>query len=355
MLAAGRLRPGSPGKINKLPSNNIEGGGVRRQGIGVRLVVLDGWTLNPGDLSWEALSALGDLTVYDRTPEDEVVERCAGAQVVLTNKTPLSERSLQALPALRYIGVLATGCNVVDLEAASRRGIPVCNAAAYSTDSVAQMVFAFVLHFAHQISAHNESVHAGEWSRSLDFCYWKAPQEELVGKTMGIYGLGQIGERVARIALAFGMRVFAYTRDPSRPTPSGVEWVTRERLFAESDFVTLHCPLTEQTRHLINEERLRTMKPGAILINTGRGGLLDEAAVAESLKTGHLGGAGLDVLDTEPPRYPCPLIGVPNCVITPHIAWASKAARQRLMDITVANLRGWMAGDLRNDVTASLR
>jgi glycerate dehydrogenase len=321
----------------------------------VKIVVLDGWTLNPGDLSWAALGECGQLTVYDRTAENQVVERCMEAEVVLTNKTPLTAATFDSLPALQYVGVLATGCNVVDLKAAARRGIPVCNAASYSNASVAQMVFGFLLHFAHQIALHSQSVHAGEWGRCEDFCYWKAEQVELEGKTLGIYGLGQIGERVARLGLAFGMRIIAYTRDPSRPAPGGVEWVDRERLFKESDYLSLHCPLTEETHHLINARHLSLMKPGAVLINTGRGGLVDEVALAESLQSGHLGGAGLDVLDREPPRYPCPLVGVQNCVITPHVAWASRASRQRLMDITVANLRAWQAGGLRNDVTASLR
>jgi glycerate dehydrogenase len=317
----------------------------------VRITVLDGWTLNPGDLSWAELGVLGDLTVFERTPADQIQERAAGSEVLLTNKTPISGELMSTLPNLRYIGVLATGCNVVDIIAAAARAIPVCNAAGYSNESVAQMVFAHILHFANAVAEHSVSVHAGEWVRSLDFCYCKVPQVELANKVLGIYGLGQIGAQVARIAQAFGMQVIAYTRNPARPAPAGVQWVDQQTLFAESDFLSLHCPLTRSNAHLINANTLSQMKRGAILLNTGRGGLVDERALADSLRSGHLGGAGLDVLDREPPPEDCPLWGIPNCVITPHIAWATQAARQRLMDITVGNLRAWIAGKATNDVT----
>lgn len=317
----------------------------------MKIIVLDGWTLNPGDLSWGPLSECGDLTVYERTNREEVLSRAAGATVVMTNKTPLSGDVIQELSELEYIGVLATGCNVVDLEAATARGIPVCNAAGYSTASVAQLVFGYIHHFANQIALHNKLVHEGAWAAAKDFCFWQSPQVELRGKTLGIYGLGQIGKQVAQIGLAFGMRVIAYTRNPSRAAPEGVDWIDKEGLFRESDILSLHCPLTDETHHLVNEASLSLMKEEAVLINTGRGGLVDERALATALRNGLIRGAGLDVLDREPPRYPCPLLGVPNCVITPHMAWATQAARQRLMDITVQNLRSWQAGKAVNDVT----
>jgi glycerate dehydrogenase len=316
----------------------------------MKIVVLDGNTLNPGDLSWDGLAAFGELTVHDRTPPDQVVERARGAEIVFTNKALLPAEVIGQLPELKYIGVLATGCNVVDLEAAAARDIPVCNAAGYSPPSVAQMVFAYVLHFSNRVADHSAGVRSGKWSRSIDFCYWDHPQVELAGRVLGIVGLGDIGSRVSAIAQAFGMRVIAFTRRPERPAPSGVEWADMKTLFAQSDVLTLHCPLTDETEHLINGDSLSQMKDGAILINTGRGPLIDEAAVAEALHSGKLGGAGIDVLREEPPRYESPLFNAPNCVITPHIAWATKAARQRLMDITVDNLKGFLAGEVRNRV-----
>lgn len=312
----------------------------------MKLVVLDGYTLNPGDLCWEKLGNLGDLTVHDRTPPEAVLERARGAEAIFTNKTVLSADTISALDDLKYIGVLATGTNVVDLKAAADRDIPVCNAAGYSTPAVAQMVFAYILNFSNRVADHSSGVRDGKWSRSIDFCYTDFPQVELAGKVIGIIGLGDIGSNVARIAQAFGMNVIAYTRNPEKAAPAGVRWVSMEDLLRQSDMVSLHCPLTEKTKGLINKESLSTMKQGSILINTGRGPLVDEEALAEALNSGHLGGAGIDVLKEEPPRYESPLFTAKNCVITPHIAWATQASRSRLMDITVDNFRAFLAGDL---------
>jgi len=278
------------------------------------------------------------------------VERAREANALFTNKALLPREVIAQLPSLQYIGVLATGCNVVDLEAAADRGIPVCNAAGYSAPSVAQMVFAYILEFANRASLHSAGVHSGKWSRSEDFCYWETPQQELADKTLGILGLGDIGSRVASIAHAFGMRVIAYTRHPERQPPDGVSWVSMEDLFRESDYLSLHCPLTPDTERLVNAQRLSWMKPGAVLINTGRGALVDEAALAGALASGQLGGAGVDVMEKEPPDYPSPLFGVRTCLITPHMAWATKASRQRLLEITVDNLRAFLEGTPVNKV-----
>lgn len=316
----------------------------------MKLVVLDGHTLNPGDLSWEKLESLGELTVHERTAPEQVVERAREAEVLFTNKALLPAEVIKQLPRLRYIGVLATGCNVVDLEAAARRGVPVCNAAGYSSPSVAQMVFAYILALANRVSEHSSGVHKGKWAASEDFSYCEFPQEELAGQTLGIIGLGDIGSRVAGIAQAFGMHVIAYTRHPERQPPGGVSWASMEDLFRESDYLSLHCPLTSETEGLVNAERLTWMKQGACVINTGRGPLVDEQALADALNRGHLGGAGIDVLEKEPPDYPCPLIGARNCLITPHIAWATKASRARLMDTTVCNLKAFLDGRPVNKV-----
>lgn len=316
----------------------------------MRIVVLDGHTVNPGDLSWDGLGALGELTVHERTAAEAVLERAKGADVLLTNKALLPEVVIGALPDLKYIGVLATGTNVVDLEAARERGIPVCNAAGYSSPAVAQMVFAYILQLSNRVAEHSAGVRDGKWSRSVDFCYWEHPQVELAGKVLGIVGLGDIGSRVAGIARAFGMRVIAFTRRPERPAPAGIEWAGLDELYAGSDIISLHCPLTESTREMINADSIAQMKDGAILINTGRGPLVDEAAVAAALNSGKLGGAGIDVLKEEPPRYDSPLFTARNCIITPHIAWATRAARQRLMDITVDNLKAFQRGEVKNRV-----
>ncbi len=316
----------------------------------MRIVVLDGYTLNPGDLSWADLEALGPLTVYDRTPPAETAARAAAAEIVLTNKTVLSREILLRLPQLRYIGVLATGYNNVDVDAARQRHIPVSNVPDYGPASVAQMAFAHLLNLTQHVAQHARSVAAGGWSRSLDFCYWDVPLCELAGLTMGIVGFGRIGRTAALVARAFGMNVLAHDVAPPGELPEGVQFVGLEELFRQSDVVTLHCQLTPATDKLVNAQRLAMMKPSAYLINTARGPLVDEAALAEALNAGRLAGAGLDVLSTEPPPADNPLLTAKNCYITPHIAWATRAARQRLLDTAVANLRAFLAGTPQNVV-----
>ena len=314
------------------------------------IVVLDGHTLNPGDLSWAALEALAPCTVYDRTAPADVSARAAAAEIVLTNKTVLALDALNRLPQLQYIGVLATGYNVVDMAAARERGILVTNVPAYGTPAVAQMVFAHLLHLAQHAAEHGETVVAGDWCRAPDFCYWRYPLVELAGLTMGIVGLGRIGCAVAGLAQAFGMHVLAADPMPPECVPTGVTLVDLDALFAQSDVVSLHCPLTDKTRELVNENRLGLMKPSAFLINTSRGPLVDEVALARALNDGGLAGAGLDVLSVEPPELDNPLLRAANCTITPHIAWATRAARQRLMDVAVGNVQAFLAGQPRNVV-----
>lgn len=316
----------------------------------MRLVVLDGFTMNPGDLEWQALEALGELTVYERSPVETILERSAGADILLTNKTPLTRETLSALPALRFIDVLATGFNVVDLAAARERGIPVSNAPGYSTRSVQQMTFALLLELTQQCGLYDRAVKDGVWSRCKDITFQLKPLLELDGLTFGIVGFGVIGQAVAQAALAFGLRVVTASRTRPESLPEGVEWVTQEELFRRSDVVSLHCPLTPQTEKLIGERTLSWMKPTALLINTSRGGLVDEAALARALKEGRLAGAGVDVLSTEPPEPDNPLLHANNCVITPHCAWATRAARQRLLDITVTNVKSFQAGRPQNVV-----
>ncbi|MFM7086113.1 MAG: D-2-hydroxyacid dehydrogenase [Cyanobium sp.] len=303
-----------------------------------QLVVLDGHTTNPGDLSWEPLQALGALTVYPRTAPAQVAERIAGASVVLTNKTRLDAPLLQAAPHLRGISVLATGHDVVDGAAARRLGIPVCNVPEYSTASVAQAVFALLLELTNHTGSLAAAVRAGRWSSQSDFCFWDQPLLELAGLRFGVVGHGRIGAAVARIARAFGMEVLSHRRTP------GPDDVDLETLLAASDVVSLHCPLTPATRHLIDGERLARIKPGALLLNTGRGGLIDEAALVAALTAGQLGGVGLDVLSVEPPAADHPLLQAPRCLITPHVAWASRAARQRLIAASAANVAALLAG-----------
>jgi len=322
----------------------------RRTGI-VRIVVLDGYTLNPGDLSWDRLQALGPCEIHDRTAPAQVVERASGAPIVLTNKTVLLRETLAQLPELRYVGVLATGYNVVDVEAATQRGICVTNVPAYGTASVAQMVFAHLLGLTQHVSEHSRSVRNGDWSRSPDFCYWNYPLVELAGLTMGIVGLGRIGRQTATLALAFGMRVLYYDVTPHPDAPTEAVAVDLDTLFRTSDVVSLHCPLTPDNKGLVNRQRLEAMKPTAFLINTSRGPLIDEPALAEALQQGRLAGAGLDVLCQEPPSLDHPLLHAPNCTITPHIAWATQAARQRLIDIAVANVQAFLQGNPQNVVS----
>lgn len=316
----------------------------------MKIVVLDGYTLNPGDLSWESLRQLGDCEVHERTPPEQVVARSTGAEVVLTNKTVLSAETLAHLPRLRYIGVLATGYNVVDAAAAAQRGIPVTNVPTYGTRSVAQMAMAHALNLALRVGHHAWTVREGRWASSADFCYWDYPLIELEGLTMGIVGLGRIGRATAELALALGMKVLAH--DPLAPAapPPQVELTALDDLFRRSDVVSLHCPLTDQNRGMVDAARLALMKPSAFLINTSRGPLIDEPALAEALNAGRLAGAGLDVLAVEPPRSDNPLLRAKNCYITPHVAWATRSARARLMQTAVDNVRAFLAGKVQNRV-----
>ena len=317
----------------------------------MKIVVLDGYGMNPGDLSWSEIEALGSLTVYPRTAPADVLARAAGADAVLTNKTVLDGATLRALPGLKYVGVLATGYNVVDIDTARELGIVVTNIPAYSTASVAQMVFAHLLAVTNRVEHYTADNHAGRWTACPDFCYWDESVTELAGKTFGIVGFGNIGSAVARIALAFGMRVLAFTSKAADALPEGVEKAADMReLFSRSDVLSLHCPLTADTRRLVCADTLALMKPSAILINTGRGPLVDEAALADALNAGRLRAAGVDVLSSEPPAADNPLLSARNCYITPHIAWASTEARRRLMAITASNLRAFLAGSPVNNV-----
>jgi len=308
------------------------------------IVVLDGYTTNPGDLSWEPLSVLAPCTVWDRTAPAEVIARLADAEIVLTNKTPLAAETLAALPKLRLISVLATGVNVVDVAAAQAQGITVCNVPAYSTPGVAQAVFALLLELTNRTGHHSDSVHAGRWSAGPDFSYWDGTLVELAGLTLGVVGYGAIGSAVAAVGRAFGMQILGNRRSAQGPIPEGGEFVTLDRLFQESDVVTLHCPLTPQTAGLVDATRLAQMKPTAYLINTARGPLVQESHLLDALQAGRLAGAGLDVLSVEPPAPDHPLLRAPNCVITPHIAWATRAARQRLIAQSAANIAAFLAG-----------
>ena len=319
----------------------------------MRIVVLDGFTLNPGDLSWEAVERLGQVEVYDRTKPEEVMERLAGAEMVLTNKVVLDAVLLEKLsPTLRYVGVLATGYNVVDVEAAKRLGICVTNIPAYSTASVAQMVFAHLLNLTNHVAHYTQlAKEEGKWVNSLDFCFCDRPLTELANRTMGLVGLGRIGMAVAQIAIAFGMKVVAYTSKEQEALPTGIKKADLDEIFTQSDVLSLHCPLTEDTLHLVNEERLRTMKSNAILINTGRGPLIDENAVANALKEGQLGAYAADVLSVEPAKVDNPLLSAPRVQLTPHIAWASKEARTRLMHICAHNIEMFLNGNPQNVVS----
>lgn len=316
----------------------------------MKIVVLDGYALNPGDLSWTGMEALGELTVYERTSPSEVLERSAGAEVLITNKTVITAEHMAALPQLKYIGVLATGYNVVDIDEARNRGIVVTNIPAYSTASVAQMVFAHVLNITQRVGYYATENANGRWTNSVDFCYWDTDLVELDGKKMGIVGLGNIGRATARIAQAFGMEVLVVTSKEQSALPEGMKKVTLDELFAQSDVVSLHCPLTPDTKEMVNAARLQTMKPSAILINTGRGPLVNEQDLADALNEGRIAAAGLDVLSVEPSVADNPLLGARNCFITPHIAWATKEARIRLMDIAVNNLKSYQEGIIINNV-----
>lgn len=314
----------------------------------MKIVVLDGYTLNPGDLSWEDLNALGDCLIHDRTPTEQIISRSRDAEILLTNKTILNADSINQLPALKYIGVLATGYNVVDVRAAAKRGIPVTNVPEYGTHSVSQAVFAHILNVSNRVVEHSAGVRQGKWSHSKDFSYRDYPLQELTGKTMGIIGLGRIGSAVASLALAFGMRVLA-CRHSDRPSAiAGVTLTDLKTLVRESDFVSLHSPLTETNKGFVNAELLALFKPVAFLINTSRGPLIDEEALAQALNSGQLAGAGLDVLSEEPPKVDCPLLSAKNCFITPHIAWATREARERLLKTAVGNVHSFLTGDRQN-------
>lgn len=316
----------------------------------MKIVVLDGYTLNPGDLSWEGISRQGTCTIYDRAPRELTVERALDADAVFTNKVVLNRETIQKLPKLKFIGVLATGYNVVDVEAASEAGIVVANIPAYSTASVAQMVFSHILNFAQNVGVHARSVAAGEWAASADFAYWKTPQIELAGKTLGIIGFGKIGQEVAKIGLAFGMNIIFTRRSQKGSLAIKATQADLDTLLAESDFISINCPLTPENTGFMNKAAFSRMKPTAFLVNTGRGPLVNEQDLADALNTGTIAGAGLDVLSVEPALPDNPLVGAKNCYITPHIAWATFEARSRLMQIAAANLESFLNGTPKNKV-----
>lgn len=315
----------------------------------MKITVLDGYVLNPGDLSWDGIKELGDCTIYDRTSPELVVERALNADAIFTNKVLLNSEIIEQLPNLKFIGVLATGYNVVDIEAARRKGIIVTNIPAYSTASVAQMVFSHILNFAQNVSVHAQSVAEGDWANSIDFAYWKTPQIELAGKTLGIIGFGKIGQAVANIGLAFGMHVIFNNRS-KKETGLNATQVDLDTVLAESDFLSINCPLTNENIEFINKTSIAKMKSTAFLVNTGRGPLINEQDLADALNKGTIAGAGLDVLAAEPASPNNPLPKAKNCFITPHIAWATFEARIRLMNIATGNLKSFIAGNFRNTV-----
>lgn len=317
----------------------------------MKIVILDGYTANPGDLSWDELEEYGELTVYDRTKADDTIERAKDADILLTNKVCLGRKEIEQLPNLKYIGVLATGYNVVDLKAAKEHGIIVTNVPAYSTESVAQMVFAHLLTVTHHTEYYAKKNRQGQWSASQDFCYWDMPLMELYGKTFGIVGLGHIGSRVAEIANAFGMKVVAYTSKPADKLSSFIKKVSMKELFEESDVISLHCPLTLETHHLINNHTLQEIKPSAILINTGRGPLVCDEDVAQALNEGRLGAYCADVITEEPPSINNPLLSCEKAYLTPHIAWATIEARKRLINVAINNVRAFINGQPQNALT----
>ncbi|PWJ60210.1 glycerate dehydrogenase [Dyadobacter jejuensis] len=310
----------------------------------MNIVVLDGYPLNPGDLDWAPIESLGSLTVYDRSTKFQIIERSRSAKAILVNKIVINKEIIDQLPLLEYIGVMATGYNNIDLEAAKERGITVTNVKAYGPASVAQHTIGLLLAIANHVELHSQSVKRGDWESCEDFCYTKTPLSELDGKTMGLIGLGDIGTRVADLAHALGMKVVAYRKNPKKTDKKFIEMVTLERLFETSDVISLHCPLTEETHEIINEQRLASMKSNAILLNTGRGPLIHEKALADALREGVIAAAGLDVLSEEPPKSDNPLLTAPNCIITPHNAWASFEARQRLLSMVAGNLKAYSEG-----------
>ena len=316
----------------------------------MKIVVLDGYCLNPGDLSWDFLSRFGEYTVYDRTPNELIVSRIGDAEIVLLNKTPISEETLAACPSVKLICVLATGFNVVDVAAARKRNIPVCNVPDYGTAAVAQFTFALLLELCHQVGHHGQAVREGKWSACRDFCFWDTPQMELAGKTLGIIGFGRIGRAVGKIAKAFGMNVIAYNRSQCEEGREVGRYVNLEELLATSDVISLHCPLTPENTGMINKDTISKMKDGAILLNTARGLLLDEQAVADALASGKLRGAACDVVSAEPMKLENPLRTAPNCIVTPHMAWAPKESRQRIADCTERSIRAFLEGRPINTV-----
>ena len=312
----------------------------------MKIVILDGNTLNPVDISWDGLKKIGDITIYDRTSVTQIIERATGAEIVFTNKTPLNREILSLLPELKYIGILATGYNVVDIDAAKENGVIVTNIPGYGTASVAQFAFALLLELCHHVQYHSDSVMQGKWVESADFCYWKYPLIELAGKTMGIIGFGNIGSKVADIATALGMQIIGFSKpETDELLRNNFRWAADvEDLLAHSDVVSIHCPLFPDTKGLINKDRLKLMKKSAFLLNTARGPIIVEEDLAEALNTGEIAGAAMDVLSIEPPAKDNPLFSAPNCIITPHIAWATREARTRLMDIAVNNLSAYLNG-----------
>ena len=317
----------------------------------MNIVVLDGYTLNPGDISWEGIEKLGDVTIYDRTPVDKVIERSAGAEVIFTNKTPVSEEAINELTSLKFIGVLATGYNIVNTEAAKAKGVIVSNVPGYGTNSVVQMTIALLLELCLRVQRHSDAVMEGKWARSSDWCFWDYPLVELTGKTMGIIGFGRIGRQVGDVATAFGMNIIgnsSHWTDQSQR--KNFRWAEVPELLAQSDVVSIHCPLFPETKGLINKESLMTMKKTAFLLNTSRGPIVVDEDLAEALNSEVIAGAGIDVLSVEPPSADNPLFKAKNCIITPHIAWATKEARIRLMDITVSNLTAFINGNPVNVV-----
>lgn len=316
----------------------------------MKIVILDGYAANPGDLSWNGLKALGECTIYDRTAPEDVLERAKGAEAILTNKVAITAGHMAALPDLKYIGVLATGYNIIDIAAAKERGIIVTNIPAYSTPSVAQMVFAHILNITNRVQHYTDEIREDKWTDSNDFCFWDTPLIELLGKKIGLIGLGQTGYNTARLAIGFGMKVWAYTSKSRLQLPPEIRKAELNQLFRECDIISLHCPLTEATRNLVNAERLAMMKPTAIIINTARGPLVNEQDLADALNSGKIYAAGVDVLSTEPPRADNPLLTARNCFITPHIAWATSAARERLQTILLENIKAYLDGKPVNNV-----
>lgn len=317
----------------------------------MKIVILDSFALNPGDLSWDWLTSLGECEIYDRTPNELILERCKGAEIVITNKTPLTKETLEKLPEVKFIALESTGYNIVDIDYCKERNIPVCNIPSYSTEAVAQLTFSLILEHTNAVAIHSQSVKEGEWSSCPDFCYWKTPLTELSGKTLGIIGFGKIGGRVADIAEAFNMNVLAVSgHETDQSARKNFKWATLDELKAKADIISLHCPLTKNTTSLVNKEFLDGCKNGVIIINTSRGPVIDEIALADALNSGKVAGAGVDVLSVEPAESTNPLLTAKNCYITPHIAWAGFETRERLMGILEANVKAYLNGNPQNVV-----